>query len=136
MSGFSRPCFPLRCGCFLVVTHKYMGNDGRDTDAEHMDLPGSLTAAELIELIRELLAEGGRMVAKEHAYQRMEERDISMRQVRHVLLRGEVVGGPRWSEHQNWTFTMRADTTGQLVNVVGAIDMDRMGQAVIVITVY
>jgi hypothetical protein len=99
-------------------------------------LPSSLTAEELITLIRELLDLGGRIVAREHAYDRMEERDISMRQVRHVLLRGEVIRGPEWSKHQNWAFTMQADTAGQLVTVAGAIDTDVMGQAVIVITVY
>ncbi|GLQ98327.1 hypothetical protein GCM10007863_27470 [Dyella mobilis] len=66
----------------------------------------------------------------------MEEREISMRQVRHVLLRGEVIRGPEWSKYQNWYFTMRADTAGQLVTVGGAIDTDLMGQAVVVITVY
>jgi predicted NAD/FAD-dependent oxidoreductase len=99
-------------------------------------LPASLTAEELVVLIRDLLGQGGRMVAREHAYDRMEERDINMRQVRHVLLRGEVIRGPEWSKHQNWAFTMQADTAGQLVTVGGAIDVDLLGQAVIVITVY
>jgi hypothetical protein len=101
-----------------------------------MGLPRTLTADELRVLIRELMEQGGRMVAREHAYVRMEERDISMRQVRHVLLRGEVTRGPEWSTHQNWAFTMQADSAGQLISVGGAIDVDLLGQTVIVITVY
>lgn len=101
-----------------------------------MGLPRTLTADELRVLIRELMEQGGRMVAREHAYVRMEERDISMRQVRHVLLRGEVTRGPEWSTYQNWAFTMQADSAGQLISVGGAIDVDLLGQTVIVITVY
>lgn len=103
---------------------------------DRMGLPRTLTVEELVALVHDLVGQGGRLVATQHAYDRMEERDISMRQVRHVLLRGDVTRGPVWTDRQNWSFTMQADTAGQLVNVGAAIDMDLMGRAVIVITVY
>ena len=87
-------------------------------------------------LVRQLVEEGGRLVVKEHCYDRMEERDISMAQIRQVLLRGEVTRGPTWTEFRNWGFTMRADAAGQLVTVGGAIDVDLLGQSVLVLTVY
>jgi len=113
-----------------------MGVDNIVPINSRMGLPRTLTPDELVVLIRELLDQGGRIVVREHAYVRMEQRDISMRQVRHVLLRGEVIRGPTWSTYQNWTFTMQADTAGQLVTVGAALDIDLMGQTVIVITVY
>lgn len=60
-----------------------------------------------------------------------------MAQVLNVLKRGEISKGPEWSKsYGNWVFSMRADTAGQVVTVVAAIDLDIMGQAIVVVTVY
>lgn len=99
-------------------------------------LPRTLNKDEALVLVRELANMGGRVLVKEHAWDRMEERDISMAQVMEVLRRGEITKGPDWSEHQNWTLTLRADAAGQYVGVGVAIDTDLMGLAVVVITVF
>jgi len=99
-------------------------------------LPRTLTKEQLVALVQELMAEGGRMVVKEHCYDRMEERDISMAQIRQVLRRGSVTRGPTWTDHRNWGFTMQADTAGQLITAGGAIDVDLLGQSILILTVY
>jgi hypothetical protein len=114
-----------------------MASSVTDLHTHPNGLPRQLDEKSLKELIKELLAQGGRVNALQHAYDRMEEREISMRQVLHVLGRGGLVDGPTWcSDHANWKFSMRADTAGQLVQVVAAIDVDLMGQSIRVLTVY
>ncbi len=111
-----------------------MGNVTRLAD--HQQLPKAMTADDVTKLVKELLAEGGRLEVSTHAYRRMEERDISMRQIMHVLQRGDVTDGPFQTEHRNWKFTMQADTSGQLVSVAAAFEKGLMGHIVLVITVF
>lgn len=100
-------------------------------------LPRKLTAEECRNWVRELVAEGGRVTFRPHAFQRMEERDISNAQVMQVLQRGEVTEGPEYSTtYQNWKFRMEANTAGEHVSVVAAIEIQTlMGQSIAVITV-
>lgn len=100
-------------------------------------LPRKLTEDELIELVRELVTEGGRVTFRKHALERMEQRDVTTAQVLQVLRRGELIAGPKWSEtNGNWEFTMRADTAGEEVTVGAAIEVEQlMGQVIAVITV-
>ncbi|PJK07968.1 hypothetical protein CO610_07330 [Lysobacteraceae bacterium NML95-0200] len=100
-------------------------------------LPRNLTDTEALKMVRDLAAEGGRVVFSEHARQRMRQRDVSTQQVMQVLLRGEVVEPVRWdSERRNYRLKLRALTAGEDVEVPCAIDVEQlMGQVVIVITV-
>lgn len=68
-------------------------------------------------------------------YNRMEERDITDMQVLQVLSRGEVTTDPKWTEERNWKFSMEADTAGQIVRVVLALDVDKMGHFIVIVTV-
>ncbi len=101
-------------------------------------LPRQLDEKSCLDLVRELHAQGGRVTASQHAYDRMDEREITMKQVLRVLERGELVEGPAWcDDHDNWKFAMRADTAGQLVKVVATIYVDPlMGQSIEVLTVF
>jgi hypothetical protein len=45
------------------------------------------------------------------------------------------VGNPQWTEDRNWKVTLEADTAGDVVRVAAALDVDKMGFLVIVITV-
>lgn len=91
-----------------------------------------------MEWVRELVAEGGRVSFREHAYERMEERDISTAQVLEVLRRGEAVEEPVYSKNdQNWECLLVADTAGEEIRVKAAIEIERlMGQVVVVITAF
>src|SRR5690242_2337072 len=100
-------------------------------------LPRQLTADRCVEWVRELVFEGGKVQFTNHAYDRMEQRDVSATQVFRVLRRGELVVGPTWSaEYENWMFTMKADTAGQAVSVGATIEVDPVfGVGVLVLTV-
>lgn len=104
---------------------------------ERNGLPRSMTEEEALALIRELVSEGGRVVFDPHAFDRMEERDITTTQVFHVLKRGALTRGPTWSvKYSNWAMTLRADAAGQYVGVGVAVDTDLMGLSVLVITAF
>lgn len=101
-------------------------------------LPRILLRDAAVVLMRELLAEGGRLVWAIHSQARMEERDISATQVLNVLQRGHIVDDPVWNaNHQNWEFGMQEISAGELIMVRVAIDVERlMGQVVLVITAF
>lgn len=101
-------------------------------------LPRSLNPDSCREIVRELVAEGGRVTFRTHAFNRMDERDISSAQVMQVLRRGEIVEGPSWSaRYGNWEFMMQADASGDLVNVKSALEVEQlMGRVVVVITAF
>jgi hypothetical protein len=100
-------------------------------------LPRTLSIEACRKLLDELLDESGRVLFTDHAYDRMEEREITSKQVYVVLRRGEFVEDPAWTSHHNWAFTLRDDTAGQIVTVRAAIDVDSLtGLAVLVITAF
>jgi hypothetical protein len=101
-------------------------------------LPRSLNRDSCRDIVRELVAEGGRVTFRKHAFDRMEERGISNAQVMQVLRRGEIVEGPSWSaRYGNWEFMMQADAAGDTVNVKSALEVEQlMGRVVVVITAF
>ena len=101
-----------------------------------MTLPTTLTADDAKSLIAEIVAQGGHVAFKQHAYDMMKQRHITDVQVYSVLESGHVVGVPEWSSDQNWKVKMTGEAIGQSVNVVAAIEEDAFGQSVLVITVY
>lgn len=115
-----------------------MGGMSNVTDLALRDgLPRKLTADQCVALVRELVAEGGRVTFRPHAFQRMEEREITSAQVMQVLRRGEITEGPEYSVNfQNWKFRMEANTAGESVSVVAVIEIQTlMGVAIAIITV-
>jgi hypothetical protein len=101
-----------------------------------MTLPTTLTADDAKSLIAQIVAQGGRVAFKQHAYDRMEERHITEPQVYSVLKTGCVVGKPEWSSYQNWKVTMKGVAIGEPVTVEAAIEEDAFGQSVLVVTAY
>lgn len=101
-------------------------------------LPRSLSDHEALQHVRDLVAEGGRVVWLPHAHDRMEERDISSTQILNVLKRGSVVEAVRWdSNYSNWKLGIQDISAGELLTVQVALDVERlMGQVVLVITAY
>lgn len=101
-------------------------------------LPRTLTREQCLDYVREIVAEGGRITFRNHAFERMEERDISNAQVMQVLRRGDIIDGPTWStRYSNWEFMMQADAAGEVVNVKAALEVEQlMGRVVAVITAF
>ncbi|WP_426664090.1 DUF4258 domain-containing protein [Rhodanobacter aciditrophus] len=98
-------------------------------------LPEAVSREDAATLVREVIEDSARIIWTQHALDRMWDRGISDRQVLQVLRRGEVITDPSLSDDRNWKFTMEADTAGDIVRVVLALDTDRMGNFVVVITV-
>lgn len=117
-------------------THRYYGSMG-DIVAlrQRPRLPDTLSREGAEKYVRDVLEDSAHIVWSNHAYVRMRERDISDSQVLQVLKRGLVIANPQWSEERNWKFTMEADTAGEIVRVVLALDVDKMGLLILVITV-
>lgn len=116
-----------------------MGSVTKVTDiATRHGLPRTLSGEDCVVKVRELVAEGGRVVFRQHAFDRMEERDISNAQVFHVLRRGNLIEGPAWSaKYGNWEFLLSADTAGEVINVKAALEVEQlMGQVVVVVTTF
>lgn len=101
-------------------------------------LPRKLDRKEWVAWVRELVAEGGRVVFRDHAYDRLEKREISNAQIFEVLRRGEAVEDPVYStKYQNWECLLVADAAGEEIHVKAAIEIERlMGQVVVVITAF
>lgn len=120
-------------------THIYYGAVTEISDIASRDgLPRRLSREDCLVWMRELVAEGGRVTFSEHAFERMEERDITTAQVFQVLRRGDIIDGPTYStKHQNWEFLIQADAGGEEVTVKAAIEIESlMGQVVVVVTVF
>lgn len=101
-------------------------------------LPRTLSREDAAEKVRELVAEGGRVVWRPHALERMEERDITSTQIYNVLRRGEVVEDPKWSnKFDNWEIGFQDISAGDLLTVRVALDVEQlMGDVVLVITAF
>lgn len=100
-------------------------------------LPRGLTDERALQLIRELVAMGGRVVFVPHCLERMQLRDVSTEQVMVVLKRGEITRSVRWNnDNQNYELTLRALTAGDEVAVGCRIEVEQlMGEVVTVVTV-
>lgn len=121
---------------FQAGTYRYYGSMGNVIPLHgRPKLPDSLDREEAAELVRQVVEDSAHIVWKEHAYVQMERRRVTDMQVLQVLGRGEVVSDPEWTEERNWKFSMEADTAGEVVRVVVALDVDKMGHFIVVITV-
>jgi hypothetical protein len=123
----------------FIKTHIYYGAVTEISDIAMRDgLPRRLSREGCLAWVRELVAEGGRITFSEHAFERMEERDITTAQVFQVLRRGEIIDGPTYStKYQNWEFLIQAEAGGEEVTVKAAIEIESlMGQVVVVVTVF
>ncbi|MGN6480281.1 DUF4258 domain-containing protein [Luteibacter sp.] len=98
-------------------------------------LPKTLTRDEAAALVLGILDDGGKIIWSEHAEQRMDERDVTVRQVIQVLRRGNVTAAPVFTVDRDWKITMEAITAGDNLRVVVAVDVDRMGFMMLVVTV-
>lgn len=93
------------------------------------------TKNQALTFLKELADEGDRVFPTQHAYQRMDEREVTFSQVLCVLRRGTLTDGPKLGEQTTWEMRYRADCAGQDVSVVASIDKDQMGNLIAVITV-
>ena len=73
--------------------------------------------------IRAIVSDSGAVGFTEHALERMEDRDISSREVWEVLKTGSVIGTPRWSVgHDDWECRLRKTVAGRSITVMVGLD--------------
>ena len=93
------------------------------------------TKEEAARLMEDLVLQDERILPVAHAYQRMEEREVTITQVVRVLRRGAIVHGPSLGPERMWRSKYRADCSGQDISVVVDLDQDHMGNMIAVVTV-
>jgi len=88
-----------------------------------------------LEVVREIAKDSGRVVMLPHARKRMSERKISLTQILRCLEKGAVVEGPARSANGNWELKLEDCYAGEVIQVVLALDNDKAGNKILVITV-
>ncbi len=86
----------------------------------------------VIPLIRFLAEDSSNVYFSDHAMTRMEERGITTLDVISCLRNGLVTERPHTDVHGNWRCTLQHNISGDRVNVVAAIDEDKL--IIIVVT--
>ena len=98
------------------------------------ELPKQLSREDAAKLVAEVLADSANVQWSDHVLERMYERDITDMQVLQVMRRGTVVTDPKFGSYRNWEVSMEAHTAGDHVRVGLAIDANKLGFYVVVIT--
>jgi hypothetical protein len=93
------------------------------------------TADQALAHVEELRGDDSRVKPVSHAFQRMEERDITFLQVLRVLRRGQLVEGPSLTSGRMWRMKYRGYDAGQDISVVVDLEQDNMGELIVVVTV-
>lgn len=93
------------------------------------------TADQAHQAFEDLRDDDARVLPVPHAFERMEERQVTFSQVLRVLRRGRLVQGPDLTNERLWRMKYRGDSAGQDIGVVVDIDQDRMGNLIAVVTV-
>ncbi len=99
-------------------------------------IPLDLTPATALRIVKEVAADSSRVRFTPHAKERMALRKITNRQVLQCLRLGFIVEGPSRDIHGKWVLKMETISAGDTVSVVAALDKDRDGNFVLIITTY
>jgi Domain of unknown function (DUF4258) len=93
------------------------------------------TSEQVVGIFGELASDGDRIFPVPHAYQRMDQREVTFSQVLRILRRGALTEGPALTQERLWRMKYRGDSAGQDISVVVDIDQDQMGNMIAVVTV-
>lgn len=93
------------------------------------------TAQEAHAIVVGLADDDARVLPTQHAYERMEEREVTIPQMLRILRRGDFAEPGILSEDRMWKFKFRGLTAGDEVSVVVLLDQDQMGSLIVVVTV-
>lgn len=95
--------------------------------------PNRLSRAEARAVIREIAADGARIIFHRHAIARLAQRRILVTQVRHVVQTGAITEGPWLDAQECWRVEMQGRAAGTTLTVALAI---LWPERLLVITVY
>lgn len=95
--------------------------------------PDRLSRAEARTVIREIAADGARIIFHRHAAARLAQRGILVTQARHVVQTGAIMDGPYLDAQDCWRVEMQGRAAGAALTVALAI---LWPERLLVITVY
>lgn len=95
-----------------------------------------LTSERALQLLKQISINSGRIFFTRHASERMEERGITNVQVLRCLSHGIIVEEPHRSVKGNWQMTIECMSAGTVVTTGVALDNDKDGNNIIIITVF
>ena len=96
-----------------------------------------LTSRKALEIIRDIANNATHcVVPTAHATKRMKERKIFRRDLLQCLRHGKIIEGPARAANGNWEFKMCSLEAGERINIAAALDYDRRGNYIIIITTY
>lgn len=93
------------------------------------------TSDQALQVFEDLRQDDARVLPVPHAFERMDERDVTFTQVLRILRRGRLTQGPDLTNERLWRMKYQGDSAGQEIGVVVDIDQDRMGNMIAVVTV-
>ena len=73
-----------------------------------------------------------RLILTKHAKERMAERNITITQVKNVLVRARYTEGPYQNTKGNWVANLRASDSGQDIEVVVALKVTNDTKAIVI----
>lgn len=89
-----------------------------------------------LRIIRGIIQDTSRVKFTFHARQRMEERGFSDRQIIKCLEHGRIIEGPSRSANGNWECRVEGIAAGDVITVACALDYDKRGNHILIITAY
>jgi len=92
--------------------------------AEIIPFPRNLSKEAAQNIIRAAVVDSDKIGWSDHAYARMEDRNVTMRQVLDTLRNGKIFSGPTLDEYDEWKVTLRKRSAGRLTRVAVAIKED------------
>ena len=89
-----------------------------------------------LKMIRSLAKNSSNVILTHHAKERMEKRTISIRQIFDCLHKGTISESPHKTANGDWKMTLKAKSSGDIVNVAAVLTNDGNGNTIIVITTF
>lgn len=96
----------------------------------------NMTDFDALKILRECVADDGRVFFSKHAIERMIQRKITRPQVLLCLEKGKITESPCRDPKGDWRCTIEHYTAGCIVTVAVAIKHNNNGERTVIVTVY
>jgi hypothetical protein len=96
----------------------------------------NLSVAKAREILREAAKDSARVFFSQHAEQRMAKRKITRIQILRCLSNGQIKEGPARGIKGSWEVAIESSSAGDVLHVQAALEQDKNGNYVVIITAY
>lgn len=104
--------------------------------SDQVILPFELKSTKARELLLEIIADSSRVAFSKHAYERMDERQITDIQIFCCLRYGHIVEGPYIDIKGCWAMKLEQVSAGDVIRVAVAFDKVNSKLGIVVITLF